>query len=444
MTRCWTLKEESMTKLYLSFLGTNPYVTCTYYRNKQVFRNVRFVQQATIKMNCLQWGPEDRVRIFTTDEAFKKNWVDHGHEADADGPYYGLGSRLAAMRLNADVRHVGIPEGQSEDGIWEIFRRVYDEMRPEDDVYLDITHALRSIPLLAHVVLTYAKVLKGISVEGVHYGAFEILGFSQTVREIPLEKRRAPIFDLTPLDSLHDWGVAIDRFIVAGDASLACRLAKKGVTPLLASSKGQNEAAAGIRRVSSCLESMSESIRTCRAPDIALRASALKAALETCDAFHLLPAFRPLLERLSLETRAFTNDQVRDGIQAAHWCLEHNLVQQGLTILHETLITYCLSSICTSPMETKAREAVVPTARFLCSIRGKRESDANSFLEKLEASETLRALLGENVKLAKLIVNIANVRNNLNHAGYLPQPIRPARFKRALAYFLQRTDEVLS
>ncbi|MBU0698719.1 MAG: TIGR02221 family CRISPR-associated protein, partial [Proteobacteria bacterium] len=69
-----------MARVYLSFLGTNDYLSCCYFKNDKKLENVRFVQQATLKFFCDDWTLEDRILIFTTDEAYRKNWLNDGHQ----------------------------------------------------------------------------------------------------------------------------------------------------------------------------------------------------------------------------------------------------------------------------------------------------------------------------------------------------------------------------
>ncbi|WP_207679589.1 TM1812 family CRISPR-associated protein [Desulfonema magnum] len=70
-----------MAKAYLSFLGTNDYIPCIYTDGNREVSDIRFVQEATLELCCREWGDEDRILIFTTDEAYKANWLDDGHTA---------------------------------------------------------------------------------------------------------------------------------------------------------------------------------------------------------------------------------------------------------------------------------------------------------------------------------------------------------------------------
>ena len=62
-----------MANVYVSFLGTNDYLPCIYYKDDKEFRDTRFVQEATLGICCREWTDEDRIIIFTTDEAYQSN-----------------------------------------------------------------------------------------------------------------------------------------------------------------------------------------------------------------------------------------------------------------------------------------------------------------------------------------------------------------------------------
>jgi hypothetical protein len=49
-------KETKMARVYLSFLGTNDYLLCIYYFQEKEIQGIRFVQEATISMNCRDWS----------------------------------------------------------------------------------------------------------------------------------------------------------------------------------------------------------------------------------------------------------------------------------------------------------------------------------------------------------------------------------------------------
>ena len=98
------------------------------------------------------------------------------HETKERLPRTGLEKCLSEIKLPCPVTRVEIPEGKSEAEIWEIFNIVFGSLEREDEVVFDITHAFRSIPMLAIVILNYAKMMKKVTLSGIYYGAFEVLG----------------------------------------------------------------------------------------------------------------------------------------------------------------------------------------------------------------------------------------------------------------------------
>ncbi|MCK5681854.1 CRISPR-associated DxTHG motif protein, partial [bacterium] len=88
---------------------------------------------------------------------------------------------LLKMNLSCQIQAVLIPNGKSEGEIWEIFNLVCDQLGEKDEVVLDVTHALRSLPLLAKVVLQYMRVLKDVVLNGIFFtGDRDILFSNQS------------------------------------------------------------------------------------------------------------------------------------------------------------------------------------------------------------------------------------------------------------------------
>ena len=362
----------------------------------------------------------------------------------------GLQARLAALSLKVPIKNVMIPEGKSEREIWEIFQIIFDNLDRGDEVVFDITHSFRSIPMLVMVVLNYAKVVKSVSLKGIYYGAFEVLGTPAEVEKMPLAERLAPIFDMTPFDSLMDWSVAIDRFLGAGDASLVAGLAKEGVKPLLAASEGSDVKANQIRKVANAMEGFSRSVATCRGKFIAVNAAKLRNLIESCDASRLIPAFQPLLHMVAKKMEIFNGDELKNGLAAAKWCLEHNLIQQGFTILREALISFIVSDAGCNPDEEKNRETVSYAVKLLDNSSsglndgqdlGPNTDDINGvtlkYLELLRNNPTLMKLV------KRYYSRISQYRNDINHAGFKHNVIKAEYFGRELESIISGVEAVV-
>lgn len=412
-----------MARVYLSFLGTNDYVECHYFRDGfETNGAVRFVQESTVLDNCQEWGPGDRVIIFTTRDAADRNWEDDGHW-DHTGrerlKRKGLRSCLAELKLTVSISRESIPDGHSEDEIWEIFEKVSQCLREGDEIVFDITHAFRSIPLVAMVVLNYVKVLRQVKLNGIYYGAFEALGSIREVKAMPVEERRVRILNLTALDQLMDWTVAIDRFLSAGDARMAGRLAQKGVAGILRESAGKDEAGQIIRSLGANLEFFAKVLHTCRGREITSVAHRLKENVSKSKELQLPGPFRPVFELIESRLASFSSQPVMDGLAAALWCSDHDLVQQGYTILEETILSHIVLGVSGS-LEDKTQREMASQA---FAIIAKKIAECPSAWHKpaatyADSTRQMIAVILKHEGLAPLMEKVKARRDDLNHAGF--------------------------
>jgi CRISPR-associated Csx2 family protein len=425
----------------MSVLGTNDYLPCSYFFGNNEVTNVRFVQEATVQMLCGDWTSRDRVVIFTTEESRRRNWVDNGHierETEQRKQCSGLKRCIEALDLNCVTANVSIPQGCSEEEIWEIFRIIEKHIPPEVEVFFDITHSFRSLPMLAMTALNYAKTVKKISIGGIYYGALEALGDMKTVAAMLVEKRRVPIFDLTAFDQLLDWAMGIDRFVSSGDARYVDRLARRSVKTVLAKTKGRDKAAAGVKKLGSHLADFTEILSTCRGKQIKDICGTLQEDLSAYRRAEHAAAFDPLVGRVADRMSRFKGEHVNDGIQAVRWCLGHNLIQQGYTILLETIVTAVLISISADIMDRDARMAV-PGAAIVLNRggEGKKEDQENRFYIQS------RHYLEKNTALVKPITTLINLRNDLNHAGWRKNASKPHHFRIKLEHLVDEVEPLL-
>ncbi len=432
----------------MAFLGTNDYLSCTYFSDDKAVENVRFVQEATLKLFCTEWTKDDRVLIFTTDDAVRKNWQDNGHKSRKTGellPRKGLNNCLNDLNLSVPFRNIPIPEGKSEEEIWDIFRIILDQLNHGDEVVFDITHAFRSIPMLAIVILNYAKIMKKIALHGIYYGAFEVLGSIPEAEKIPLKERRVPVLNLTPFDQLMEWSFAINRFIEAGDAAHISRLANNSARAVLSKTKGENRAGHLLRRIAKGLDKFTKTLSTCRGLDISDIASSLNKdikRLEESD-YDTPEPFKPIFKQIKDQMGRFKGDPILDGISAARWCLNHSLIQQGYTILQETLVSYFVLMIGQDQEHQKYREiagqAVTIYLKKIVRPKWKKTAANNEKATR----ELLEVCKGQN-ELIKVFRNISKDRNDLNHAGHKKDPMQADKFGKQLSDMIDRIETCLA
>jgi len=412
-----------MANVFLTFLGTNNYIECNYVVPETDFRcdKVRFVQEATLKLACADWDAAARGYVFTTVEAEAKNWLDDGHydaKTKTNPVCEGLEKRLAALSLPFPITRVPIPDGNSTEELWKIFMTVYDCIEEGDKIFFDITHAFRSIPMLAIVLLNYAKVLKGIQIGGVHYGAFEKLGPAWKVKEMSPEQRDAPILDLAVLDSLMDWTVGIDRFTKSGDPEMICRLSMAFAKPLLALSKGADQAALAIKSLANRLKTFSQAHATCRGLDISQAAINLQKSVLEAKKTEILPLLKPLLGKIEEVASNYNGHILPDGLAAARWCLEHNLVQQGFTILQEAIVSHFAGAVGGNVKDIAKRRVVSRAfailSQNLVEIPSMWEAEARD--NEVFTREVIHAIV-KTEGISGIFEKIREKRNDLAHAG---------------------------
>ena len=194
--------------------------------------------------------------------------------------------------------------------------------------------------MLTFIELNYARFMKHCSIRDVYYGL------------VPQkEGEHTPILVLTPFVTLFDWTIGLERYLSAGDASWVHELTYSEASRM---NKEINRSESSVRasdrsllfrdpkllrKLADAMLEFSNIMWTCRGQEITKAAAALKANIDIVleSAAHerikpLSPLVELLRERFSLFS---TQDEVRNMIEAARWCLEHRMYQQGFTILQE-------------------------------------------------------------------------------------------------------------
>uniref|UniRef100_A0A832A3Z4 TIGR02221 family CRISPR-associated protein n=1 Tax=Desulfacinum infernum TaxID=35837 RepID=A0A832A3Z4_9BACT len=416
-----------MARVFLTTLGTNRYLPCRYQLNGWTSPPTPFVQEALIEHFCRGWTADDRILVFCTDMARQCNWED-GKNFEV-----GLGHRLRNMGLAAAWERVPIPEGRNEEEMMAIFMKLMDALRPEDQVMMDITHSLRSLPLLNAVVLNYAKVLKKITVLGIYYGAFETLGPIKEVESLPEEERVAPVFDLSPYDTLLDWARAVDIFETAGRAHALSRLVNRGVGPLLADKKNRHRPAMDLSRLSQSLHSLCLNLSAARGREIE-KISGLSDLVSAVERQDILPPLTPLLARIREKTHPFdVDDPVAKGFAAARWCLQHDLIPQAYILMRETVLTGLCRLEGHDPLDEDLREGFWNgLLKVIAQGQGEEAWRGTLADRRTEAQVLIRHYQPQLKALANVYESLRPRRNDFMHGGYKKQ----ARSAQSLVDFL--------
>lgn len=289
----------------LTFLGVGKYEETEYVWGEHS-RIARYAPAAT----CAFFNPLEAL-VFATQEA------EDGH-----------GAALHAA-LGISTRFVRVPQGKTSEELWKIFGRITENVITTDDVVFDITHGLRSFPLLGLLVAAFLQSARRANLRAVLYGAFD-------VRDQSVSPHRTPMFDLTPMLTLFEWTTATDQFVQTGDAR---RLAQ-----LLGADASRKAAAQAAQKLSQ----VSLAAFLCQPFTLMREAQTLGAALDKAQpelAEQTLP-FDVMREQITQTFGAFGADFNRDaaeGLRAQfrmiEWYYRNNQLIQAMTLAREWLIS---------------------------------------------------------------------------------------------------------
>lgn len=332
-------------KVFISFLGTNNYVQCRYDINGVVSEPVRFVQEALIEHWCKDWTEHDRIMIFctskeTTGENGSKeiNWFDNGQprvteESEKIGLLHRLQDLQARIDLKAEIEEHDIEAGFSEEEIWRIFDAVVTKLQIDDEIYFDVTHAFRSIPLFSIVMFNYSKFMMDTNLASIMYGAFEKLGPAFRVKEQPVEARVAPVINLTNIARLQEYNQVASSLTEFGKV----KQLKEAIASYQESASDQT-----IRNLAESISELDEYIAT-----IDLKELKSGKFIRKFRSYYknirkkklLVKPISNILDELYKETEDFTEESSYRNIEAAiNWTIKHDMLMQAYPLSAEYII----------------------------------------------------------------------------------------------------------
>ena len=445
-------------KVFISFLGTNNYVSCNYFVETDATRkvsNVKYVQEAIIKLFCTEFTQNDVIFTFTTTLAHQMNYLDNGQwnnkSQQYDLPNTGLQTiytNILNSSTSPQYQSLPIKEGFSEKEIWEIFETVSSVIENDDELILDITHAFRFLPMLGVALIDFLKVTKNIMVKGVFYGAFEKLGVQAVVLNMSIEDRNAPIINLLPLIELQRWTQAANIFNQYGFADGIFELTNENVKPVLAQTQGKDELSKSLKGLGTILNTLIANIFTNRGKGLkefdTTNLNTIIASIESSDLF--IKPLKPLFQIIKNKINPLLQTQ-HIWLESVKWCYEHNLIQQGITQLQEGIVTYLLDQLKElnkdsfyNCYEERPRTFI----SYLLNIINKQtpEAEWNSVLTKEQ--DRVHQLITNPLLIifASIFSKITSSRNDIQHAGYVANASSKT-FKDNLESYIKNVEEII-
>lgn len=332
-------------KVFISFLGTNNYVLCKYTIDDVTSKPVRFVQEALIEHFCKDWTEADKILIFCTSKestgengSKEMNWLDNGQskiydESEEIGLWHRLQDLQARIGLKPQIEQIDIEAGFSEEEIWDIFNTVYSKLQPSDQIYFDVTHAFRSIPLFSIVLFNYSKLMIGTQLVSIMYGAFEKLGPAFKVKELPVDERVAPVIDLTNIARLQEYNQIASSQKNFGKLQQL----KKAIASELADNSGQ-----AVKDLCNSISELDEYIATINIQAIKAGKYISKFRNNYKNVKKKMTLTEPLsniLDELNRETADFVCENSYRNIEAAfNWTIKHDMLMQAYPLAEEYII----------------------------------------------------------------------------------------------------------
>lgn len=443
-------------KVFISFLGTNGYGEVNYSFTKEEGTTTFFIQEAIFKEEIRKnkdfWNVEkDEVFFFVTALAKKNNYdkraqffspfgegkkqhtkvltllkdgaVEEAISYLEENPFQspdpsedGLKYRFAKLQeegLIGAFQDVAIPNGLNEDEIWEIFARVVEHIGKDTELYFDITNGFRFLPMLTLAIIDYVTSVNNVVLKELYYGNFE-------ARD--KEKNIAPIQKLNSIIELGQWTEAVEMFTKAADA--------QKLKPLLPHRIGSTNKTLGQE-----LFNLTEGIKTCRGKELVkdLKMKEVKdevAKLRNNSKKGMKRQLPALLDKIESKVTSFNTATTENGFAAVEWCIEHDMIQQGYTLLQENTISWLIEHFEDDDFRDKELREIVRaclnskkgTARSVAKWldRGHNYDDYQYYFDVAEEYfEVLATKPGLAAAYRKITdKNHGGLRNDINHGGY--------------------------
>lgn len=386
-------------KVFISVLGTGNYKECTYIYGESFRSTTPYIQCATLSLfGAGNWPSNSKAYILVTSKSKSKNW----------DPNDALNDRLKEMNLPFRHHDIIIPDGRNEDEIWNIFEQAYNLIDENDEVYFDLTHGFRYLPMLILVLGNYAKFLKKIKVCGITYGNWE--DRNQITNE-------APIVNLLPLSSLQDWTFATADFLENGYTERLAQLAKNSLAIIKRNYADKRADASSLGNYINSLDTIIAEILFCRGKDIIDGKNIEKAIVNYEKIEHVvIPQLSPVLRKSLSITEGFNRNNIANMYLAADWCFKHNLFQQSATFLEEGLISLISEPYGIELDDQKRRGLITKAISIIQQKTSLEEQIVNPEHRDLLDCILTNSFLNEK-GIASSLNNFVDVRNDFNHCG---------------------------
>ena len=395
-------------KKIITFLGTGEYKSITY-SYESINIHTRFIQEAISDII----GRDAEIIVGLTRGAREVNWKE-----------------LESIFINKNIsyRTINIFDGYDNEEIWGNFNLLFEELDEGDEIYFDVTHSFRSIPLIVMSVLNYGRFIKNIEIKDIYYGAFEAM-----------RDGVAPIFNLSIFNQITDWTIGAEKFINTGDSRQLSSMIDTIIRPILKETKGKNEDAQISQKIRKALEDFSGGLYTVRGNKMSEYGATLKDALESVKNIDLngLRPFEKVLDKIYEKVYFYSDDLVKDIHNTVKLCRDLGLIQQAYTFLRENIVNFLCIKGDIDIKNTKKRELVetilLSSHQYKNIVLDHRHKEIEEKIENYVNSE-----------LAHFFDDLGqDYRNDINHGGYRQDSKGYKSFEESLDKFILTFEHLI-
>ncbi|WP_457626631.1 TIGR02221 family CRISPR-associated protein [Persephonella sp.] len=296
-----------------------------------------------------------------------------------------------------------IPFGKSYDEFWTIFKILADLNVEDKDVYLDLTHGFRSIPLFISTVMNFFEKVKNAQIKGVYYGMFEVEG------EVK------PIVDLMPIMEMNKWIEGYTIFKEYGDSRKISGLLYEKLSSLPAEERKKLSALNSLPKV------MDKSSKAFGFTALQMYEKSLNDIIGVSSKIKEVPNDLKAVEFLVNEINKISDNfkniekEWEKQLKLAEIYFDKNRYSQSLTTLREALLTYILEENEIDWEDTANRE------NFLGRL----------ISEDVENLEKNRQTVFFPRDFVQLVNTIKELRNKANH-GFIGKESGENEIKRSV------------
>ncbi len=233
-----------------------------------------------------------------------------------------------------NYQKVTIPYGKNDSEFWEIFKVLIDLDVKNKEIYFDITHGFRSIPLFVSTLLNFFNKVKNAEIKGVYYGIFEAKDNNIT-----------PVVNMLPFLEMNQFIDAFSIFKKYSDGRDISSIINRKFKEI---PNNQKRKYGKLRELSKELEFYSKTIGFSAIGLYHNSLSSIERKIEEIGALpNNLRAIEFLISDMKNELNIYKNlkkEWDRD-LKTAELLFEKNRYAQSLTILRETILTYILEEL---------------------------------------------------------------------------------------------------